>query len=95
MSLTSTIAVYFIVWWLIFFFTLPWGNRSQEEAGDEMTPGTMPSAPARPRLILKGAIAAVVAVGVMVAINAVVTSDLTLDDLPLPNPLEHTVEGQG
>jgi len=95
MSLSSIIAIYFIVWWLIFFVTLPWGNRSVEEAGDEIAPGTTASAPARPRLVLKAVIAALIAAVALAGINAVVTSDLKLDDLPFPNPLEHTVESSG
>jgi predicted secreted protein len=38
-------AIYFIVWWLVFFAVLPWGARSQHEEG-EIVPGTDPGAPA-------------------------------------------------
>lgn len=92
MSLTSILAIYFIVWWLMFFLLLPWGNRSHSEAGAEIVPGSMAEAPARPRLWLKAGIAAIIAVFVLLGVNAVVISDLTFDDLPFPNPLDHTVE---
>lgn len=94
MSLTSIIAIYFIVWWLMFFLLLPWGNRSHAEAGEEIVPGTMSEAPARPRLWLKGLIAAVLAVFVLLGVNAVVVSDLSFDDLPFPNPLDHKVDAR-
>jgi len=38
-------AIYFIIWWLVFFMVLPWGIRSQHEHG-EIAPGTDPGAPA-------------------------------------------------
>ncbi|MEW5422585.1 DUF1467 family protein [Amorphus sp. 3PC139-8] len=95
MSTTGLVAIYFIVWWLVFFVILPWGNRSQADQEAEITPGTMPSAPARPRLLIKAAITSVLAGVVLAGIYAVMTSNLTLDDIPLPNPLEHTVETDG
>lgn len=93
MSVTSLVAIYFIVWWLVFFAILPWGNRAQADVDQaNMAPGTAPSAPARPRLILKALITAVIAAGIVFVVNIAMTSGLTLDDIPLPNPLDHTVE---
>jgi predicted secreted protein len=40
----TVLAIYFIVWWLVFFTVLPFGMRSQEEAAD-VVPGTDPGAP--------------------------------------------------
>ena len=48
-SWTTILAIYFIVWWLVLFTVLPWGVRSQHEAGD-VVPGTDPGAPAIPAL---------------------------------------------
>jgi predicted secreted protein len=48
-SWTTIAAIYFIVWWLVLFTVLPWGARSQHEAG-EVVPGTDPGAPAIPGL---------------------------------------------
>jgi predicted secreted protein len=53
MSLTTAIAIYFIIWWTVLFAVLPWGVRSQEESGEEsgtMTKGSDPGAPAVPHL---------------------------------------------
>ncbi|MBX6426156.1 MAG: DUF1467 family protein [Variibacter sp.] len=52
MSLTTSLAVYFIVWWIVLFAVLPWGVRSQAEAGD-VAEGTDPGAPAVPHLLAK------------------------------------------
>ena len=49
MSLTTAIAIYFIIWWVVLFVVLPWGVRSQEESG-AVSQGTDPGAPAIPRL---------------------------------------------
>lgn len=45
MSTTTIVAIYFLIWWITLFAVLPWGVRSQHEAG-EMAPGTDPGAPA-------------------------------------------------
>ena len=45
MAITTFIAIYFIIWWVVLFAALPWGVRSQEESG-EVILGTDPGAPA-------------------------------------------------
>ena len=50
MSLLGGIAIYFVIWWLCLFVTLPWGIRSQHETG-AVEPGTDPGAPLRPLLL--------------------------------------------
>jgi len=52
MSLTTALAIYFILWWLTLFAVLPWGVRSQHESGD-IAPGTDPGAPTLPRIAAK------------------------------------------
>jgi predicted secreted protein len=49
MSLTTSIAIFFIIWWVVLFAVLPWGIRSQAESG-EVVPGSDPGAPAMPKL---------------------------------------------
>jgi predicted secreted protein len=70
MSLISAVAIFFIIWWLVLFVVLPFGVRSQAEAGD-VTLGTDRGAPERPLLARKfavtTAIAAVVFLGVYIA----------------------------
>ena len=55
MAVTTAIAIYFIMWWVVLFAVLPWGVRSQQEGG-EIVPGSDPGAPALPRLALKLAV---------------------------------------
>ncbi|MEJ2374578.1 MAG: DUF1467 family protein [Pseudolabrys sp.] len=45
MALTTILAIYFIIWWVVLFMVLPWGVHSQDESG-EVAPGTDPGAPA-------------------------------------------------
>ncbi|MGL4489115.1 MAG: DUF1467 family protein [Rhizobiaceae bacterium] len=50
MNLVSAFAVYFIIWWITLFAVLPFGLRTQDEAG-QVVPGTHESAPSRPRFL--------------------------------------------
>jgi len=50
MAITTIIAIYFILWWVVLFTVLPWGVRSQHETGEPLTPGTDPGAPVRHRI---------------------------------------------
>ncbi len=52
MAITTVIAIYFLIWWVVLFAVLPWGVRSQDESG-EVTPGTEPGAPAVHRVWIK------------------------------------------
>ena len=45
MSISTSLAIFFVIWWVVLFAVLPWGIRSQQEAG-EVAPGTDPGAPA-------------------------------------------------
>lgn len=49
LGITGAIALYFVVWWIMLFAVLPFGIRSQIEAG-EVVAGSEPGAPARPAL---------------------------------------------
>lgn len=79
MSVTTGIAIYFLIWWIVLFAVLPWGVRSQEEQG-EISRGTDPGAPALPRLLLKllwttVTATAIFAVCYVVYVNRLVTLD--------------------
>lgn len=82
MSFTSGLAIYFILWWLVFLVTLPFGVSTIEEEG-EVEPGHAPSAPSRPLLLRKVIIASVVSLIVLLALRlAVINRVLTLDAIP-------------
>jgi predicted secreted protein len=43
-TISTAFAIYFVMWWIVLFLTLPFGVRSQHEDG-EGAPGTDPGAP--------------------------------------------------
>jgi predicted secreted protein len=49
MPITTAVAIFFLIWWVVLFAVLPWGVRGQHEGG-EIAPGTDPGAPAIPYL---------------------------------------------
>jgi len=72
-ALSTAFAIYFVLWWVTLFVTLPFGIRSQHEEGGG-PPGTDPGAPITSRMgprlfwntVLSGAIYALA----MLAYNA-------------------------
>ena len=81
MTLTTALAIYFVVWWTVLFTVLPWGIRSQLESG-EVVPGSDPGAPALPKLRSKLIWTTVVATVVFAALAYVYLKGIvTLDDL--------------
>ncbi len=68
MTWVTGLAVYFVTWWLCLFVVLPWGAHPAKE----IAPGTVESAPAKPRMGLKVAITTVLAGVVWIAIWAVI-----------------------
>ncbi len=43
-TISTAFAIYFVIWWIMLFLTLPFGVRSQHEEGGGV-PGTDPGAP--------------------------------------------------
>ena len=50
MTWVSVAAIYFILWWLVLFATLPFGLKTQDE-DDDVTLGTVSSAPKGPHVL--------------------------------------------
>ena len=48
-NISTGFAIYFVLWWVTLFVTLPFGVRSQHEDG-EGAPGTDPGAPVASRM---------------------------------------------
>ena len=48
-SISTALAIYFVIWWIALFLTLPFGVRSQHEDGVG-APGTDPGAPILTRM---------------------------------------------
>ena len=72
-TISTGFAIYFVMWWIVLFLTLPFGVRSQHEGG-ESAPGTDPGAPIASRmgrkLIWTTVISAVLFAVSMLAYNA-------------------------
>ena len=72
-TISTWFAIYFVLWWLVLFLTLPFGIRSQHEDGGGPA-GTDPGAPVLPRmgrkLIWTTVLSAVIFVLGMLAYNA-------------------------
>jgi predicted secreted protein len=80
-SMTTALAIYFLIWWVVLFAVLPWGIRSQAEGG-EISPGTDPGAPSLPQLGRKALWTTVIASVAFALFYAAFTGRwLTLDDL--------------
>ena len=72
-SIATAFAIYFVLWWVVLFLTLPFGVRSQHEDGEGVA-GTDPGAPIVTRmgrkLIWTTVISAVIYAVAMLAYNA-------------------------
>ena len=72
-TISTGFAIYFVMWWIVLFVTLPFGVRSQHEDGVG-APGTDPGAPVVAgmgrKLIWTTVISAVIFAASMLAYNA-------------------------
>jgi len=86
MGLALSIAVFFIIWWVVLFAVLPWGVRSHEEQGS-VEPGTVESAPVAPRLAAKFIATTLIAALIFAGFFVTVTYELiSLESLTfIPN----------
>jgi len=86
MSLVLGLAIYAILWWLVFFAVLPIGIVTHEESGT-VEAGTASSAPAKPMMLRKIGATTVVAFLVWLgAYYVIVHQPDIFDNLPfLPN----------
>ena len=48
-TISTMFAIYFVLWWIVLFLTLPFGVRSQHEDGGG-EPGTDPGAPIKTQM---------------------------------------------
>ncbi len=84
MTVTTALAIFFLIWWVTLFAVLPWGVRSQHEGGD-MVPGTDPGAPTSFRIGRKLLWTTVVAVAIYAGCYVVYAERLvTIDGLMAP-----------
>lgn len=83
MSLTSAIAIFFVLWWLVFFAVLPFGVRTQGEDDEATIEGSPASAPVNPLLLRKAVITTVLAAVIFFGLyELIVVAGFGLDDIP-------------
>ncbi|HET6375145.1 MAG TPA: DUF1467 family protein [Methylocella sp.] len=70
-SLPLAAAIFMTIWFTVLFAVLPFGIRSQHEAG-EIAPGTDPGAPAAPRLFAKFCWTTLIAGAIFAAVALVI-----------------------
>ncbi|MFL5118353.1 MAG: DUF1467 family protein [Microvirga sp.] len=70
LRVSGSLALYFVIWWILLFAVLPFGVRSQAEAG-EVIRGSEPGAPALPALREKAIWTTLVSSIVLVVVAAV------------------------
>ena len=58
----TALAIYGVIWWLVLFMVLPWGNRAIGPV--DVAKGHAAGAPERPRLLLKFALTTIIAAAV-------------------------------
>ena len=79
MAISTSVAIYFLIWWVVLFAVLPWGVRAQGEGG---APGTDPGAPVLTNLKVKLAWTTIVTTVIFAAFWMVYARKLvSLDDL--------------
>jgi predicted secreted protein len=69
LSVSGGLALYFVIWWILLFAVLPFGVRSQVEAG-EVVKGSEPGAPTAPALREKAIWTTLVASTVLIVVAA-------------------------
>ncbi|TWG95440.1 putative secreted protein [Mesorhizobium sp. J18] len=82
MSWVSIAAIFFIIWWVVLFAALPIGLRTQDE-DENVTLGTVPSAPRGPHMLrafIRATIIALIVFGIFYGIPRL--TGFTFDDIP-------------
>ena len=76
MSITGSIIVYVMIWWIIFFSVLPVGIHSNKEVFKEKIGGMDPGAPKNPKIGKKFLITTLITTIIFIVIYYLVEIDL-------------------
>ena len=82
MTWVSVAALYFILWWIVLFATLPFGLKTQDD-DEDVTLGTVSSAPKGPhmlRAVVRTTIVSALILGGFYGLTKGL--DLGIDDIP-------------
>lgn len=95
MSVAFSLAIFFMMWWIILFAMLPFGlRRTQEEAGD-VIPGSEASAPDRPHLLRVIILTTMITCVLFAAYYWLRSSGFGLDDIPFFMPPSESYAATG
>jgi len=84
MDTALAIGTYIFIWWITLFAVLPFGVRTQHEAG-EVVPGTPESAPAKPQILRVFVINTIIATIVFAIVySAIVFRWIDIEKVPYP-----------
>ena len=72
MNIFSAIVVYVLIWWMVFFCTLPFGIKNIEKPKG----GAMPGAPVNPGLKRKLILTTAISTVIWIIVLVLITSDL-------------------
>lgn len=76
MTWFTGILVYVVLWWLVFFMSLPIGAQSYHEAGEETQAGNVESAPLKPRVWMKAGASTMIAAVIWGIVYYVIASGM-------------------
>ena len=76
MSITGSIIVYVMIWWVVFFSVLPIGIQSKKEIFKERVEGFDPGAPKNPKIAKKFLITTIITSIVFIVIYYLVNNNL-------------------
>ncbi len=75
MTITGALVLYATIWFICLFVLLPFGQRSQADAG-EVVPGTPAGAPAAPLLGRKAFWATIMSIAIFVVLGIVIYTNM-------------------
>ena len=76
MSITGSIIVYVMIWWVVFFSVLPVGIQSKKEIFKDSIEGFDPGAPKNPKIAKKFLITTIITSIIFIVIYYLVEFDL-------------------
>ncbi len=76
MTIATGLMAFAILWWLVFFMVLPFGVKTEEEAGGATVEGHAPSAPNKPRLVMKAVITTIISAAIFLVVYLIFTSGI-------------------
>lgn len=78
MKIGTAIAIYFLIWWIVLFVTLPLGVRTQSDEANVVS-GTEPGAPVSPMLRKKAILTTMISTVIFLVFWGIRASGVSLE----------------